>query len=326
MTREEIVYELESRLLKICPSVITHPTLVRHKGKEKLSDWSRQFCIPECETTCEFIKNVFGIKCNDWKYKYDQAVSGSGKEESKINTLHSSSLLALLCFSNVSHSNSLRIGGKVYNNVRFEVKNHVFDNSSNIDVVLQNDDTGDILFLESKFTEYLSPDNNAFAKKYFNFYLEILPMIEDFPLQMVYPRKYRGVDGMGLKPKSESLLYSHLYMDGIKQCFSHIIGICQGPEENEVFRWGKNPIGSLRFGSILYKIPGVSFNAYKDFYSRTIGKIDSNMLCKTFDNLKEIDNNFADRIEILPDILTYQSLVKENPAWLDEKVKTFYGL
>lgn len=122
MTREELVYELESRLLKICPSVLTHPTQVRYKGKEKTSDWSRQFCIPESETTCEFIKNIFGLKCNDWKYKYDQAVSGAGKEESKINTLHSSSLLALLCFSNVSHSNCLEIAGKVYNNVRFEVK------------------------------------------------------------------------------------------------------------------------------------------------------------------------------------------------------------
>lgn len=326
MTREELVYELESRLLKICPSVVTHPTQVRYKGKEKTSDWSRQFCIPESETTCEFIKKVFGITCNDWEYKYGQAVSGAGKEESKINTLHSSSLLALLCFSNVSHSNSLRIGGKVYNDVRFEVKNHVFDNSSNIDVVLKNDDTGDFLFLESKFTEYLSPDNSAFAKKYFNFYVEILPMIEGMPLQMVYPRKYRGVDGMGLKPKSESQLYSHLYMDGIKQCFSHIIGICQGPDKEEVFKWGKNAIGSISFGSILYKIPGASFNAYKDFYSRTIGKIDSNMLTTALDNLKELDNNFADRIEILPDILTYQSLVKENPTWLDEKVKTFYSL
>ena len=326
MTREELVYELESRLLKICPSVVTYPTQVRYKGKEKTSDWSRQFCIPESETTCEFIKKVFGVTCNDWEYKYVQAVSGAGKEESKINTLHSSSLLALLCFSNISRSHCLKISGKVYNSVRFEVKNHVFDNSSNIDVVLHNDETGDLLFLESKFTEYLSHDNSAFAKKYFNFYAEILPMIEGMPLQMVYPRKYKGGDGMGLKPKSERSLYSHLYMDGIKQCFSHIIGICQGPEENEAFRWGKNSIGSIRFGSILYKIPGDAFNSYKDFYSRTIGKIASNMLCKAFDNLKEIDNNFADRIEILPDILTYQNLVKENPTWLDERVKTFYGL
>lgn len=322
MTKEEIVSGLERRLLNINPSVVIHRT----PWKDQSSDWSRQFCIPECETTSEFIKNVFGINCEDWKDKYEQVVSGAGKEGYKITTLHSSSLLVLLCFSNVSRSNCLKIGGKIYNKVRFEVKNNVFDNPSNIDIVLQNDETGDLLFLESKFTEYLSPDNNAFAKKYFNFYVKILPMIKGLPLQMVYPRKYRGVDGMGLKPTSEKRLYSHLYMDGIKQCFSHIIGICQGPAENEKFKWGKNSSGGIRFGSILYKISGDSFRSYKNFYSRTIGKIDSNILRETFDNLKEIDNNFADRIEILPDILTYQNLVKENPNWLDENVKIFYDL
>ena len=318
MTREKIISGLERRLLSISPCVVTHPT----PWNDQFSDWSRQFCIPKCETTSEFLNNVFGISCEDWEDKYQQVVSGAGKEGTKIKTLHSSSLLVLLCFSNVSHSNCLKIGGKIYNKVRFEVKNNVFDNPSNIDIVLQNDETGDLLFLESKFTEYLSPDSNSFAKKYFNFYVNILPMIEGLPLQMVYPRK----DGMGLKPTSEKLLYSHLYMDGIKQCFSHIIGICQGPAKNEKFKWGKNSKGSIRFGTILYEIPGDSFKSYKDFYSRTIGKINSNILCETFDNLKEIDNNFADRIEILPDILTYQNLVKENPNWLDENVKIFYDL
>ena len=322
MTREEIVSGLERRLLNISPSVVTQPT----PWKDQSSNWSRQFCIPECETTSEFIKNVFGINCEDWEDKYEQVVSGVGKEGFKIKTLHSSSLLALLCFSNVSRSNCLKIGGKIYNKVRFEVKNNVFNNPSNIDVVLQNDETGDLLFLESKFTEYLSPDNKAFAKEYLNFYLKILPMIEGLPLQMVYPRKYGGVDGMGLKPTSEGSLYSYLYMDGIKQCFSHIIGICQGPSENEKFKWGKFSNSSIKFGSILYKISGASFMAYRDFYSRTIGKIDSNILRETFVNLKEIENNFADRIEILPNILTYQNLVKENPNWLNENVKIFYDL
>ena len=178
MTREKIISGLERRLLSISPCVVTHPT----PWNDQFSDWSRQFCIPKCETTSEFLNNVFGISCEDWEDKYQQVVSGAGKEGTKIKTLHSSSLLVLLCFSNVSHSNCLKIGGKIYNKVRFEVKNNVFDNPSNIDIVLQNDETGDLLFLESKFTEYLSPDSNSFAKKYFNFYVTSRSCVRPTPL------------------------------------------------------------------------------------------------------------------------------------------------
>lgn len=323
MTKEELSYNLEKRLHKMFPLIETQRTPVKYQGEERISDWSLQFKIPKGETQCDYIKRVFGIDCSDWKDKYNEAVSGNGKEDSKVIALHSSSLLSLLCFSNISLTQPLEIEGKIYNKVHFEVKNRVFDNPSNIDVVLENNQTGDLLFLESKFSEYLNPSNNAFAKKYFEFYTEILPMIEHYPLQIVYPRKYKDEVGMGLKAASKSKLYSHLYMDGIKQCFSHLIGICQGPDENEVFQWGGFK-GNIRFGTIIYRFPGDSFKSYKSFYSNSVGKIDSNKLNRAINHLQGIDNRFANRIEILPEILTYQDVF--NGFNLPRNIKIYYNL
>lgn len=216
--KERIARQLESRLREICPEATTIPSLGTYNGIERESEWSRQIAIPEEVSTCDYLKYVFGISNPDWGELYRQAVSGSGKEEEKITTLHSSSLLALLCFANITEENPLRIAGTKYTKVWLEVKNRVFDNPSNIDIVLGNGGS-DLLFIESKFTEYLTPANKAFAKKYFNFYQNILPMIDGFPLQMVYPRPYNQEDGMGLKCSSDAKLYSHLYMDGHQTMF-----------------------------------------------------------------------------------------------------------
>lgn len=214
MTKEEFIYILETRLPELSEIIETKPTKIKYKGTERTSGWSRQFIIPNGEAVGRYLQRIFGIDCPDWDLKYQQAVSGSGQEKDKITTLHSSSLLALLCFSNVSKYNCLKINGIEYDQVWFEVKNKVFDKPSNIDVVLGNSKTQDLLFLESKFTEYLSADNSAFAAKYLDFYKSILPEIEKQPLQMVFPCKYKGSKGMGLQPssKSEILKSSFIWM------------------------------------------------------------------------------------------------------------------
>ena len=324
MTKEEIIYLLESRLMEFPERIETKPTKVLYKGTERTSEWSRQFVIPKGERLQDFIKVIFGIKTPNWDQKFSQAVSGSGQEKDKIATLHSSSLLALLCFSGVSNSNRIEIDGIEYDEVWFEIKNKVFDNPSNIDIVLVNSITQDLLFLESKFTEYLSPDNNAFAAKYFNFFHSILPEIEDMPLQMIYPRKYKGLSGMGLQTTSKAkVLNDVLYMDGIKQCFSHLIGLCQGPDCNSTFNWSEYK-GKIRFGTILYHFKGEPFNSYKDFYSQTIGKIDGTKLAKTLRESNNLTDRFSQRIEILHNVLTYQDVFKKFD--LPEKVRIYYNL
>ncbi|WP_301425483.1 hypothetical protein [Bacteroides caecimuris] len=316
MDKEKIIHQLEARLLKICPDVITRPTVVGREGATKESEWSRQIVVPGRYSMDEYLKTVFGISNPDWGKLYKQATSGAGQEADRISTLHSSSLLALLCFSNVTKETPLYIDGIEYTKVWFEVKNKVFDRPSNIDIVLEGENS-DLLFLESKFTEYLTPASNAFSEKYFNFYRNILPMIDGFPLRMVYPRKYDNQDGMGLECSSNA----KLYMDGIKQCFSHLIGLCQGPAEKE--KW-EDKSGKIRFAEILYEIPGEEFNSYKSLYSKTIGLIKAEMLRKAIEPILELENNYTDRIEVCPQIRTYQDVFKEFK--LPENVREYYGL
>lgn len=324
MTKEEFIYILETRLPELSEIIETKPTKIKYKGTERTSGWSRQFIIPNGEAVGRYLQRIFGIDCPDWDLKYQQAVSGSGQEKDKITTLHSSSLLSLLCFSNVSKSNCLKINGIEYDQVWFEVKNKVFDKPSNIDVVLGNSKTQDLLFLESKFTEYLSANNSTFAAKYLDFYKSILPEIEKQPLQMVFPCKYKGSKGMGLQPSSKSeTLKKFLYMDGIKQCFSHLIGLCQGPDNNSLFDWSDYK-GKIRFGTILYRFGGKSFNTYNEFYSQTIAKIDAGKLAKAFKKSISLSDQYSQRIEILHNILTYQDVFKDFN--LPEKVKIYYDL
>ena len=117
----------------------------------------------------EVLKKVFCLG-DAFQHKYEQAVSGNGQEEQKINRLHSSALLSLLAFYSVSKENPItfELNGKevVFTNVEFEHKNGVgkdekgMGHNSNMDIMLYDGDTLDsiknVLFLESKFSEYLT--------------------------------------------------------------------------------------------------------------------------------------------------------------------------
>ena len=101
--------------------------------------------------------DIFKISnSKEFKEKYDMAISGDGNEYRRITTLTSSTLCALLFFYNIKNKN-ININGITYDDVLFEVKNKVFDsnNPSNMDIVLLSSTSKTILFLESKFSEYL---------------------------------------------------------------------------------------------------------------------------------------------------------------------------
>ena len=55
------------------------------------------------------IKEVFGITNSTFDKKFKQAINGAGQEWNELNVFHSSSLLALLCFYNVSKENPLSV-------------------------------------------------------------------------------------------------------------------------------------------------------------------------------------------------------------------------
>ena len=139
-----------------------------------------------------------------FKEKLKQSISGDGQELSKNDALHSSSLCALLMFYNVSEETPfyIEIDGKEhkYTEVFFEVKNKVIKSPSNMDVVLINKETNEILFVECKFSEYKSHSEHYKLKKGY------LPYKKEYfdPI---------GFDDMKVFP------------EGIKQLIAHYIGL-----------------------------------------------------------------------------------------------------
>lgn len=314
MNKQEIVETLRKNLSGIA-DVALMPSI--HQGIE--SDWSLSIMPNEGEQAHETLGRIFKIDIPDWKEKFNEATFGQGNEINRILTLHSSALLALLCFSHVSEENPLFIDGIRYNERWFEIKNKVFNKPSSIDVVLKNTD-GDILFIESKFTEYLDKESPNIKIAYFDTYRKLLPLIPNRPLQLVFPKIFKedGVEMVGftIQPTSKSKIYNQLYLSGIKQCISHLIGIANGPVEPEEKCWGGIDVKKIRFATICYRIPSDQFNAYRSFYAKTIGQF----------NAPSIKNFFQNRVSVIGKILTYQEIFKKGTFKLPREIRTFLDL
>ena len=153
-TKESIVQKLASAVpIKI--AII--PTI--YKRTNNNSTWSKSFKSEEGKEL-ETLSKIFDLTITpEMRELFKSATGGDGDEKSKILTLHSSSLLAFLCFYDLSN-HPITIDETEYNEVMFEVKNDVINASlgkpSNIDVLLMGENRKKLLFLESKFTEYLS--------------------------------------------------------------------------------------------------------------------------------------------------------------------------
>ena len=143
--KEEIVRKLASAFGE--GEVIS----TKDRGSHKESEWSKSFKCEDGEDEFETLHRIFGIN-ESARGLFEAATSGAGNEKSRILTLHSSSLLAFLCFNGVAN-HPITIDGIVYDEVMFEVKNDVIDASlgkpSNIDVLLMGDNRKKLLFLES---------------------------------------------------------------------------------------------------------------------------------------------------------------------------------
>lgn len=129
----------------------------------------------------EKLIEIFDIKDKDiFRSKFNEAVSGDGHELLNMLTIWSSSLCALLCFYNVNNNPlhiTINYEGKniecCFREVYFEVKNKVLKNPSNVDVVLIDRENKVILFLESKFAEYLEYDKVDIPDSYKNYLKDI---------------------------------------------------------------------------------------------------------------------------------------------------------
>ena len=141
--KEEIVRKLASAFGE--GEVIS----TKDRGSKKESKWSKSFKCEDGEDVFGTIQRIFGIR-ESARGLFEAATGGNGNEKQKILTLHSSSLLAFLCFNDVAN-HPIKIKGIVYDEVMFEVKNNVINNSpgkSNIDVILMGENRKKLLFLE----------------------------------------------------------------------------------------------------------------------------------------------------------------------------------
>lgn len=323
----------------LCVRAKIKPTIWRG---ERESSWSRTFDFgnQDCKVIFRGLMQAFGTPFDvkteqEWLNLFYMVISADGNEDRKICTLHSSSLLAFLFFGGISPKNTLNIGDSVYDDVFFEIKNKVFpdaratDKPSNVDIVLYSSTEKKLLYIESKFTEYLSHGKAFAAKKYREAFSKFLPYFKRkidiiSETRFISTRTNRSgkkqtIEGFNMKLPDRR---TDEYMYGIKQALSHIIGIATGlPQDTpEGFMGCYNTAQKKSFLSVVFEI-GKEFQKYKGFYSETIGQLSQECIeailaqsgCDT-----KVENE---------GMVSYQGIIQDNPDYkLPKAFKGFYRL
>ena len=263
------------------------------------------------ECLLQAIKEVFGITNRSFEEKFNQAINGAGQEWRELNVFHSSSLLALLCFYNVSNDNplSVKIEGKTcrFTTSEFEVSNTIGKNisgknySSHIDVKLTGECEGKSvsLYLESKFSEYVNQRGKtsfSYTDDYNTIYSKLQGKIEDLDIII-------GCDEITLVQTNNKR--PARYWQGIKQMISHYLGMKNCKDKSEL----------IYLGEILYDfrpyIPNDFFGDYEDIHKQLVDALE----------LIEIE---PQSFKVGKNILTYQGVFKNYN--LDERVRELYVL
>lgn len=239
---------------------------------------------------------------------FHAAACGSGNEWMEINQLNSSSLLSFLCFHRVSSERHITINGEEYDRVMFEVKSPLEKSSapSNMDVVLLNDNT--VLFLESKFSEYLTSKNVKVSTYYNKYYDDVFDGNFEFKgFRFKKQDQTWKADGDGA------------YMEGIKQMISHYLGLRYSSKDRCKWCGGKFKDKKIKLAEIVYRFESEQ-KPVKEFnnYNYTSAQL--------FSRLKKDSMNNG--IDVFESILTYQDVFSEpmNAFLLPDRVKEFYNL
>lgn len=314
--------ELYNRYFSGSSVVRENQALLGHTFCNSYGVYSRRsFCFGDMETVAggkaekiewawQTLGGVFGfcIECKDARKWFDQSVNGDGCEYTRINRLHSSSLLAFLCF----HSAALLDGAGLAAGLglksdsfelEFESRNHLgpserFPRPSNIDVKLTAGERS--LNCESKCTEYLTVVDHTkcdISTEYEVVYGELfgrdgLVLCGDQGDVVQYERRqYNGTD-KGKRGMEALLLKSNKphYLHGIKQMISHWMGIRYEIE-----------LGQYRPGEVdLCEIVFDWDNLYKDRPCMDYSKV--------YAALARRMNHLDSRIKVRPGLLTYQDV------------------
>ena len=295
------------------------------------TEWSMSFKSQNGEDEFGNLKRIFGIR-ESARGLFEAATGGNGNEKQKILTLHSSSLLAFLCFNDIANHPITIDGivyndGTVYNEVMFEVKNNVINNSpgkSNIDVLLMGENRKKLLFLESKFTEYLSGGKVTLSPHRYEEFYSMLTEKNNFRFSAGYLPVNSKTDK---SQKTQYALYkgkkTSEYLEGIKQAFSHLLGIATGPAKKQT-KGNEDYTSSLlenadeiKFASIVFNCDNDKFEKYDDLYESVFENSD---VIK--DTIKDVLKKRELKLTIVPHLLQYQEVFQAN--FLHEKVREFY--
>ena len=154
-------------------------------------------------------ENIFGGQMSEKFQKMFEEGSG-GELHSKAEAVHSSSMLSYNFFHWIDEKHPFYWEDTKYTQVFFEVKMKTIKNSpapANMDVILINEDRQRILFIESKFTEYMETrkfdlsDSYKDNSKWYN----------------------KSVDWSKIVNYNAESKFK--YKEGIKQLISHLFGI-----------------------------------------------------------------------------------------------------
>jgi hypothetical protein len=295
------------------------PEFLRNYFNNLIQREKDQFMCNSANGPIRLVKTAqeyFGFCEEKYAENYNRQISGSGKESGKIDSIESSSCLAFSCFCNVdeNHPITIEVDGDLiqFTQCYFEVQNRVITIPSNIDILLINYEKNILLYLESKFTEYICQAHQAptiIGTKYFSNYETLMNQLSEF-----------------VDVKSHTMIpqpaIPHIYYDGIKQMISHFIGVCQGPaiQDKLYFKfhdlWKKSKI---YLGTILYKFPGDEGNeSYIECYSKLYSQLSNTLNRVKFEDQKNV--------HILNQVLTYQDVFAHNPDILSDKIAQYYQL
>lgn len=264
--------------------------------------------------------DLFGISERAlFREKFRQSCSGSGDELSKITTMHSSSLCALLFFYNVTEGHPLKLTIDNQNcefyYSGFEYQNEVIAGRtpSNVDIVLlgkgKGKDTLVVLFLESKFSEVFKDvgTSKEISEEYRKnkYGKEIYEKLED-------------TQNFSLASRSNNKFVIEstypCYLEGIKQMISHYIGVrnlCDGTVYDARQDVSNAIAGGAKvyLGSILYdeKFAGNAFHEYQKIYRELAGILNG-----------ITPNN--PKVKVLPDLLGYSQMEE----FVNKSIRDYY--
>jgi hypothetical protein len=217
----------------------------------------------------------------DFQKMFDE---GSGGElHSKAEAVHSSSMLSYNFFHWIDDAHPFNWENVNYTQVLFEVQMKTIKGSNapaNMDVVLIDEDKKNLLFIESKFTEYFETKKFELSDSYQNKEKWINTKVDWFEI-------------VNYKPKRE-----FKYKEGIKQLITHLFGI------HSQFVEPCDKFNGIYFNSVNLKFITLIFEPQKDYKEEY----------EAYKHYHSLVNDFSGKIEkvkglkVVPEWKSYSDL------------------